>query len=66
LFSGFLEVLVLIAGVGLGGITVVVGLGAAIGALVRRRIDARVMADSPASAGSCVPATGRLRTPGRT
>jgi hypothetical protein len=42
-FSGFLEVLVLIAGVGLGGITVVVGLGAMVGALVRRRNDARVV-----------------------
>ena len=30
------------AGVGLGGITVVVGLGAVVGALVRRRNDALV------------------------
>jgi len=34
---------VLIAGVGLGGITVVVGLGAMVGALVRRRNEARVV-----------------------
>ena len=42
-FSACLEVLVLIAGVGLGGITVVVGLGAVVGALVRRGNDACVV-----------------------
>jgi hypothetical protein len=42
-YFGFLEVLVLIAGVGLSGITIVVGLGAVVGALIRRRNDARVV-----------------------